>query len=76
MTNQKFVPESCCIFSENMNQYLNVFNCQSPQFGPPRTSDMTSARNDALHYKVGFRVTEIKKIRIMVLISFSTSVVC
>ena len=52
MGNQKYVPESCCVYSTNMGQYLNVINCQSPQFGPPRTADLTAARNDALHYKV------------------------
>lgn len=51
MQTQKFVPESCCVYSTNIGSYLNLINCQSFNFGPPRYQDPTAARNDALHYK-------------------------
>lgn len=50
LDNQKFVPESCCVYDRNLGSYMNLFNCQSFKFGPPRYMDPSAARNDALHY--------------------------
>lgn len=46
----KYVPISCCTWSDYTDTYINVENCQSYKFGPPHHMEQTAARNDALHY--------------------------
>ncbi|XP_052238145.1 tetraspanin-4-like isoform X1 [Dreissena polymorpha] len=46
---KKFVPPSCCVYENRLGQYLNLQNCQSFAFGPPRMQ--TGAQNNALHYR-------------------------
>ncbi|XP_060568166.1 23 kDa integral membrane protein-like [Ruditapes philippinarum] len=46
---KKFVPPSCCVYEGRLDQYVNLFNCQSFAYGPPRFSG--GGYNNALHYQ-------------------------
>lgn len=46
--NKKFVPPSCCMYEGRANAYVNLENCQSFPYGPPRFSG--GSFNPSLHY--------------------------
>lgn len=46
---KKFVPTSCCIYEGRLDQYVNLFACQSFAYGPPRFGG--GAFNNALQYQ-------------------------
>ncbi|XP_052801840.1 tetraspanin-4-like [Mya arenaria] len=69
---KKFVPPSCCVYQERLGQYLNLFNCQSFAYGPPRFR--TGAQNDALFYQGCFfaaREFVVEQANILLGIGFS-----
>ena len=49
---KKYVPVSCCKYSEDLGNYVDIKNCQYFDMGPPNNPDKYSSLNKYLNYDV------------------------